>query len=208
MIPRGQNFLPTISAEQLRVLARDEDNKKARLRLLAATQRKEGQKLENIAATIGKPVTTIHDWLRRLHEGGLGRRTDKKQPGRPPRLTVAQRRALLRALERGPPYNKSGLWSTKEVRELIKRKFGAEYVPQHAWRLLVACGFSLLRPRKRHYKSASPDEKLRFKKKRDAKPGTTERKDLLWAHKMRPHSASFHSLRAAGRAKEANPLRS
>jgi len=205
MIPRGQNFLPIISAEKLRALARDEDNKKARLRLLAAAHRKEGQKLERIAETIGKPVTTIHDWLVRLHEDGMTRLRDVKQPGRTPRLNEKQRRTLVRELERGPPHNRNGLWSTKDVRELIRKKFGITYAPQHAWRLLVACGFSLLRPRKRHYKSASPGERLRFKKKRDAKLGTTERKDLLWARKMRPHSASSHSLRAAGRAKEAGP---
>ena len=183
MMQRGKEFLPSVSVARLRAMVRTETDRKAQMRLLAAIHRKEGKKEEQIAAILQQPLTTVHNWLRRLHEGGLGRRTDKKQPGRPPRLTATQRRALLRVLERGPPHNRGGLWTTKEVRDFIKRKFGAEYVPQHAWRLLVTCGFSLLRPRQRHYKSASPDEKLCFKKKHNAKQDTTARKDLLWARR-------------------------
>lgn len=203
MLPRGPAFLPSVPVARLRAMARVETDRKAQMRLLAAIHRKEGKKEEMIAAILQQPLTTVHNWLRRLHEEGLGRRRDKKQPGRPPRLTVAQRRRLVRALEKGPAHNRSGLWTTKEVRELIKKEFGAEYVPQHAWRILVACGFALLRPRKRHYKSASPDDILRFKKKQGSKHSTTAAKDLLWAHKTKRPSDFFPSLRAAGRAKEA-----
>lgn len=206
MLPRGPAFLPSVPVARLRAMVRTETNRKAQMRLLAAMHRKQGKKEELIAATLQQPLTTVHNWLRRLHEGGLVRRADKKQPGRPPRLTVAQRRRLVRALERGPPHNKSGLWTTKEVRELIKHEFGADYVPQHAWRILIACGFALLRPRQRHYKSASPDDKIRFKKKHNAKQDTTERKVLLWARRTKRHSGSSRSLRAAGRARAAGPL--
>lgn len=206
MLPRGHAFLSSVSIARLRAMARVEKNRKAQLRLLAAIHRKEGKKEEMIASTLQQPLTTIHNWLQRLHEGGLGRRTDKKQSGRPPRLTVAQRRRLMRALARGPPHNKSGLWTTKEVRELIKRDFGTEYVSQHAWRVLVACGFSLQRPRQRHYKSASPDDISRFKKKQNVKQDTIERKDLLWARKTKQPSDSSRSLRAAGRARVADQL--
>ena len=206
MLPRGPAFLSNVSIARLRAMANVEKNRKAQLRLLAAIHRKEGKKEEAIASALQQPLTTIHNWLQRLHEGGLGRRTDKRQSGRPPRLTVAQRRKLVRALERGPPHNKNGLWTTKEVREMIKRDFDTEYASQHAWRVLVACGFSLQRPRPRHYKSASPDDILRFKKKQNAKQDTTARKDLLWARKTKQPSVFFPSLRAAGRAKEADPL--
>lgn len=206
MIPRGPEFMPSVSIARLRAMIRKETRRKAQMRLLAAIHRKEDKKEEMIAALLQQPLTTVHNWLLRLQEGGLGRLVDKKQSGRPPRLTVAQRRRLVRALERGPPHNKSGLWTTKEVRELIKKDFGADFAPQHAWRILVACGFALLRPRQRHYKSASPDEKLQFKKKQNAKPDTTGAKALLWAHRTKRPSVSFPSLHAAGRAKEASQL--
>ena len=88
-------------------------------------------------------------------------------------------------MERGPPHNSTGLWTTKDVRNLLEKKYGQHYVKQHVWRLLVSLGFSMQRPRKQHYQRASEDELLQFKKKLDEKRSTTVRKDLLWAHKMK-----------------------
>jgi len=207
-LPKGTLFLPSTSMRRLQQLYDAEPRAKPKLRLLCAINRKRGRSIDDIADRVNRSRITVHSWLRKFHVRGIAGKDSIKQSGRPPQLTTAQRRTLIRELERGPSHTPSGLWSTKQVRELIRKKYGVAYAPQHVWRLLVACGFSLLRPRQRHYKSASPDEKLRFKKKRDARQGTTERKDLLWARKMRPHSASFRSLRAAGRAKEANPLQS
>lgn len=193
MIPRGNGFMPTKTVVELRALARKEKNPKAHLRLLAAIHRKEGWTLERISGALNRPVTTMHDWLLRLHDNNLDRLRDRKQPGRPPRLTRAQREQLVEELERGPPYNRQGLWTTKAVRELIRRKFGVTFAPQHAWRILVACGFSIQRPRPRHHKSASPDEIRQFKKKRGGGSDTIGRKVLTWARKMRPPLASSPS---------------
>ena len=168
MLPKGTAFLPDISEQQLRELSRREKLRKPQLRLLAALRRKQGWTLERIAASLEQPLMTIHGWLTRLHRRGIEGLHDRKQTGRPAQLTLAQKRQLIKDLERGPPHNSSGLWTTKLVQDLLRRKYRVVFVKQHVWRMLDQLGFALLRPRKQHHLRASDEEMARFKKKRDA----------------------------------------
>ena len=182
---KGKYFLPTNSVNQLQNLYDEEKNAKAKLRLLSAVHRKKGKSIDEIASLLSKSRRTIHGWLVRFQQRGINAKDGIKQSGRPVELTIKQRKKLLKTLERGPPHNPSGLWSTKEVRELITKKFKRTYVKQHVWRLLVSVGFSMQRPRKRHYQHPSEEDIARFKKKLDEKQNIIVRKDLLWAHKMK-----------------------
>src|SRR3989344_4232432 len=171
---KGKYFLPTTSVNQLQKLYDKEKNAKAKLRLLSAVHRKKGKSIDEIANLLSKPRRTIHGWLVRFQQRGINAKDG-----------IKQRKNLLKILERGPPHNPSGLWSTKEVRELITKQFKRTYVKQHVWRLLVSVGFSMQRPRKRHYQRPSEKEIARFKKKLGEKQSIIVRKDLLWAHKMK-----------------------
>jgi transposase len=166
----------------------EEIDAKAKLRLLSAIHRKKGKSMDEIAYLISKPRKTIHGWIVRFQERGINAKNSIKQSGRPVELTPKQREKLVKILERGPPHNPSGLWSTKEMREVITKKFERTYVKQHVWRILVSLGFSMQRPRKRHYQRASDEEIDQFKKKLETKQDIIEQKDLSWAHKMKQHS--------------------
>lgn len=205
-LPKGKDFLQATSVKKLEQCYEKEKNAKSKVRLLCAINRKRGKSIDEIAYMTSLPRRTVHGCLHRFTQRGLSAHKSVKQSGRPPQLTTSQRRKLFCELERGPPHNPSGLWSTKEVRELIQKKFLVKYAPQHVWRLLVTCGFSLQRPRPHHYKAASPDEIIRFKKKRDAKQLLIERKDLLWALKTKQHLGSSQLSRVVGHAKEAGQL--
>lgn len=198
-LPTGTTFLPEVSTKQLRALYAAEQHPKSKLRLLAATHRRAGKSIDEIAYMLSKPRRTVHGWLTRFAERGVTAKDSIKQSGRPPVLTVKQRRELIKLLERGPPRNPSGLWSTKQVKDVLNKNYGVTYVHQHVWRLLTSLGFSMQRPRKQHYKRPDEKELKRFKKKRDDKHSTTAAKGLLWARKMKRHSASSPSSRAAGR---------
>jgi transposase len=188
-LKKGESFLSDISSRKLQKLYADEKQAKAKLRLLAAIRRRKGDSIDAIANSLEKPRRTIHGWLTRFEKRGIKAKDAIKQPGRKPALTAKQRKQLVRELERGPPNNRDGLWSTKEVRELIKRKYGADFASQHVWRILVQLGFSLQTPRKRHYLRPSKKELDLFKKKQGKKRGVTEKEILLWAHRMRQHLA-------------------
>lgn len=192
-LPKQNNFLPVISLQKLKELYAQEKNSKAKVRLLAAIHRKQGKSIDDISYLLSMPRNTVYGWLRRFARRGIDAKNSIKQSGRPVELTVQQRAKLIKMLERGPPHNPSGLWSSKEVREVITKKFKRTYVKQHVWRLLVSLGFSMQRPRKRHYQRPSEAEIDTFKKKVIDKRVTIERKDLLWARKMKQPSVSSPS---------------
>lgn len=173
MLPKGALFLPGVSERQIRVLSRREKLRKPQLRLLAALRRKQGWTLERIAASLEQPLMTVHGWLMRLQRRGIEGLQDRKQTGRPARLTPQQKRQLIKDLERGPPHNPTGLWTTKLVQELLRSKYKVSFVKQHVWRILDQLGFALLRPRKQHHRSADAATIAAFKKKRDDWRGHT-----------------------------------
>lgn len=187
-LAKGDEFLPELSMRKLKGLYGLEKKAKPKLRLLCAIHRKEGESLDNIVSIMRLPRRTVHGWLQRFEERGVGAKDSVKQSGRPPVLSEKQMKQLVANLESGPPNNASGLWSTKEVRKLIRRKYGVCFVPQHVYRILTNLGFSLQRPRKRHYKKASPEEIKAFKKKPEDYPDDTEKEVLSWAHKMKQAS--------------------
>lgn len=188
-LTKGNAFLPNISIKKLQKMYDEEKNVKAKLRLLSAVHRKNGKSIDEIAYLLSKPRRTIHGWLTRFQKRGISGKDSIKQSGRPATLTLTQRKNLLKDLERGPPHNPTGLWSTKELKDLLKRRYQVTFVHQHVWRLLVSLGFSMQRPRKQHYRKPSKEEIAQFKKKQDEKQDITVRKDLLWVRRMRQHSA-------------------
>lgn len=186
---KGDGFLPGVSLAELKNLYKKEKKAKPKQRLLCAIHRKQGESIDVIKDIVQMHRRTVHDILRRFDERGVVAKDSIKQSGRPPLLTEKQRKELVKDLEAGPLYNKSGLWTTKEVRDLLKRKYGLVFVNQHVWRIITSLGFTMQRPRKRHYKKASDGEIETFKKSRGAKQGITGRKALLWAQKTRQPSA-------------------
>ena len=177
--------MPNVSLKELKHCMSAETNAKSKLRWLIAIHRKQGDSIDAVAEACVVSKPTVQCVLHRFQEKGKQAAHAVKQDGRPPELSKKQRVRLLALLEKGNLRAPSRLWTSKEVLALIKKKFGVTYTPQHVWRLLIACGFSLQQPRPRHYKSPGKDVHDTFKKKRDASPRIIERKVLSWAAKMK-----------------------
>lgn len=90
-----------------------------------------------------------------------------KAPGRPPKLTEAQRRELTEIVEAGPlsAGYPSGVWSGPMVGDLIERRFGVRYHKHNVPRLLHALGFSVQRPRKRPARADAEAQAARLREK-------------------------------------------
>src|SRR3989338_1430815 len=114
-LAKGSTFLSNISSKKLQMLYNQETHTKPKLRLLCAVHRRRGKSIDEIAYLLSKPRRTIHGWLTRFQERGIYGKDSIKQSGRPTTLTLTQRRNLVKELERGPPHNSSGLWTTKEL---------------------------------------------------------------------------------------------
>lgn len=165
-LPKGDQFLPRLEIDRLQEMYSAEQRAKPKIRLLCAIQRKKGESIDEIAQETNLKRRTVHSILHRFNERGIDAKDSIKQTGRPSLLTLRQRKSLVKHLEkRGPPGNEGGLWNTKEVREYIRKKYAVNYTSVHVWELLQALGFSMQRPRQKHYKHPDNDEIDRFKKK-------------------------------------------
>lgn len=184
-LQKGVGFLPTDTLKKLQKLYKQETKAKPKMRLLAAIHRKKGKSLDEIAYHVNASRNTVHGWLRNFSLRGIQAKDSIKQTGRPVSMTLANRKRLIKDLERGPPHNALGLWTTKEVMQLLKKKYNQRYVKQHVWRLLVSLGFSIQRPRKQHYLRPSEEELAQFKKKLDDKQSIIGERGLLWARRMK-----------------------
>ena len=169
-LQKGDGFLPNISRVELKKLYRLEKNAKAKLRLLAAIQRREGKTLDDIASSLQKPKTTIHDWLQRLESKGIGHLYDIKQPGKPAMLTKDQEKDLEKVLDQSP--EKQGIphtmWTTKLVQYIILKMFNIEFKVRQVRNIIKRIKFSLQTPRPEHIKAnkqAQEKFKVELKKK-------------------------------------------
>lgn len=167
-LKKGEDFLVNFSKQELRKLYNKEKNAKAKLRLLAAIQRKEGKTLDDIAYSLQKPKTTIHDWLKRLDDKDLKNLYDVKQKGKPTRLTKNQERELERILDESP--EKQGIpyttWITKLVQYIILKKFNVEFKVRQVRNITKKINFTLQTPRPENRKA---NKKLQEKFKAELK---------------------------------------
>lgn len=155
IVPKGDEFLSMYTNEELNSLYREETHPKAKVRLLAAILRKESMTLQEISNRIKYPLTTVGDWLRRMHLEGISKRYNKKQPGKSRRLTDEQIEKLKSVLsqlplEQGLPFI---FWTTKLVRDFIGQHYGISYKNRQVRNLLHRLGFSSQKPRQKHLKA-------------------------------------------------------
>jgi transposase len=75
----------------------------------------------------------------------------KPIPGRPARLSHAQKRQLVALLTRGPlrAGYRTDLWTLPRVAAVIHQAFGVRYHPAHVWKVLTGLGWSCQKPERR-----------------------------------------------------------
>ena len=107
--------------------------------------------LNEIARRIGCDPSSVMRWRDRwLSQGEEGLRV-RFSPGRPSRMSRAQKRRLLRCLIRGPlefGWN-TDVWTTRRIVTLINNEFGISYHFTHVARLLHGMDWSPQKPERR-----------------------------------------------------------
>ena len=144
-IQKGNKFLLDISKEELKKLYKNEKNAKAKLRLLASMKRKEGMSMDEIANSLQKPKTTIHDWLQRIENRGI--------------------KNILRNSpeEQDIPFT---LWTTNLVQYIIMKNFNVELKVRQVRNIIKKINFTLQKPRPENKKA---NKKLREEFKKNLK---------------------------------------
>ena len=104
----------------------------------------EGMAGRDVAQMLDLGEQTVRDYLHRFLWQGVSSCVYKHPPGRPAKLTKAQRHALAELIQAGPPAAgyPSGCWNTPMIQDLIHRHFGVESHPHYICTLLHNLRFS------------------------------------------------------------------
>lgn len=113
---------------------------------------------------LGRPRSWAYKWLDRYQKEGINGLQDRQRTGRP---AAIPKQKILR-IKQQLSENQSG-WTAKQVMNLIYEKSGVQYHEVHVYRLLHQWGYTPKVPAKRFVNSATPDERLWFKKNPSAK---------------------------------------
>jgi transposase len=110
----------------------------------------QGESPTVVARMLGVHRVTLYHWLRQEQQpGGLAA---KPRAARTPRLADAQLQQLERLLLQGAKAHgwPNDLWTTRRIAELIRRRFGVAYHPDHVGRFLhTRLRWSCQKPRRR-----------------------------------------------------------
>jgi transposase len=123
-----------------------EDRRRRALRLLD-----EGRSLNEVARLIDCAPSSVMRWRNRRRRGGEKALKVRVSPGRPPKLSLARCRKLLRLLLEGAMASgySTQLWTTARIAEVIRKRFRVEYHRDHVGRLMHRLGWSHQKPQKR-----------------------------------------------------------
>lgn len=94
---------------------------------------------------VSRPTALRWERQRRLVRGPAWKR---RELGRPPKLSAAQKQRLTKALLQGAQAHGflNDLWTLSRIAELIWRQSAVRLHPGHVWRLLGNLGWSIQRP--------------------------------------------------------------
>jgi transposase len=107
-------------------------------RLQALHLKQEGWYQRDIAEALGVREEAVSRWLARARDGGPEALLARPAPGRPPKLSDAQRRLIPEFLWHGPEaYGFRGqVWTRARIARVIEKEFGVHYHKGHVGRLL------------------------------------------------------------------------
>lgn len=121
-------------------------------RLRALELKAQGWAQRRIAEALGVTEGAVSQWVKRAREGGgVEALRHRRPPGRPAKLTAAQRVEVPALLAKGAEaYGFVGaVWTTARVAVVLERTFGVRYDPSHVGRLLKRLNWSVQQPERR-----------------------------------------------------------
>jgi transposase len=113
-------------------------------RFRALHLKRAGWSRRDIAEALGVSPVTVSRWCARARDGGPEALRARPGPGRPPRLTPAQKRMIPEFLWHGAEaYGLRGdVWDCARIAAVIEEEFGVRYHKGHVSRLLRELGWT------------------------------------------------------------------
>ena len=102
-------------------------------------------------------------WINRFNKEGIEGLRDRKRSGKPPKMNKEQFKRLEEDIEKSPKEfgYKQNFWNTKLIRIHILQHYITGYTNRHVQRLMHKFGYSLIKPRPKHFKR-DPSQKEEF----------------------------------------------
>ena len=123
----------------------------ARRRRRALALLDEGLSLNEVARRMDCQASSVMRWRDTRDRVGEKVYEVGASPGRPSRLTPAEKKRLLRLLLKGPIVHgyDTDLWTCDRIARLIRREFRVHYHRDHIGRLMHQLGWSYQKPERR-----------------------------------------------------------
>lgn len=115
---------------------------------------------DQVAVTLQVSIQAVRDWIKQYFVNGPEGLKSKKSPGRPSKLTKAQKKQLSKMIVDGPAACgfPGACWRTPMLQHLIQHKFGVFYSAIYLSELLKNMGFSF---QKAKFVAAKKDDEKR-----------------------------------------------
>lgn len=118
-------------------------------RVLAILSLADGATITAVAAILKVSPEAVRQWLHTFLVTGVNGLRSKTSPGRPPKLTKAQKKELFQIIEAGPQTAgfPGACWRTPMIQHLIYERWGVWYSVQYLSQLLKNLGLSYQKAR-------------------------------------------------------------
>ena len=122
-----------------------------RRRRLAVERVSDGYTATDVAEFLGVHPASVRKWCATHQKRGDAGLAAKPPPGRPPKLTLARQRQVVRWLYKNPKSFgfATELWTAARVAQVIERKWGVKFHPNYLNAWLTERGITPQKPLKR-----------------------------------------------------------
>lgn len=153
------------SPEELRAKSRLVDDRRCGMRMLAIANAIEGMSRREAARLADMSDQALVDAIKRYNGEGIDGLYDRPRPGRPSKLTDAQREELRDLVIEGPDIEAEGTsaWTREDLCRIARKKWGIDYAVTSMGRTLRALKLSRQKTRPSHPKK-NPEAAEAFKK--------------------------------------------
>lgn len=141
-----------ISPEELRRQARRARDGRVNARLLAIANALDGMDRATAARLAGMDRQVLRDWVRRYNAEGIAGLSNRKAPGRQPKLSEGQMAALKAVVLTGPDpaVDRIGRWRVVDLCRWVAERWEVRYSESGMLRLLWSLDLAHRKTRPRH----------------------------------------------------------
>jgi transposase len=143
-----------LSADEFRRQASQTKNADQARRLLALAAIRDGISREQAAKLGGMDRQTLRDWVHAYNAHGIDGLINGTSPGRPSKLSDAQKLEIKALVVKGPDIEADGIvrWRLIDLARLAKTRFGVTVDEDTMGRVVRGLGFSHISARPQHPK--------------------------------------------------------